>query len=78
MANLIYGTKEYKEHQLKVAEQTRMLISEGLAALLAQGKVKCEELIIYADVLADAESKIGYLQEEVNKFIKEETKNERE
>lgn len=58
-----YGSEGYYEQQVQLAVLKENLLREATAARLAKGEIKPEELAIYGEVLAEAESSVVYATE---------------
>lgn len=58
-----YGSEGYYEQQVQLAILKENLLREATAARLAKGEIKPEELVLYGEVLAQAESSITYAME---------------
>lgn len=58
-----YGSEGYYEQQVQLAILKENLLREATAARLAKGEIKPEELALYGEVLAQAESSITYAME---------------
>lgn len=55
-----YGSEGYYEQQVQLAILKENLLREATAARLAKGEIKPDELALYGEVLAQAESSITY------------------
>ena len=58
-----YGSEGYYEQQVQLAILKKNLLREATAARLAKGEIKPDELALYGEVLAQAESRITYAME---------------
>ncbi len=58
-----YGSEGYYEQQVQLAILKENLLREATAARLAKGEIKPDELALYGEVLAQAESSITYAME---------------
>lgn len=67
MAKETYGSVQYYEDRMNVAELTVELVKEALASRLQSGKVTADELRMYADVLDNAEGAAKYERGEYDK-----------
>lgn len=58
-----YGSEGYYEQQVQLATLKENLLREATAARLAKGEIKPDELALYGEVLAEAESSVVYATE---------------
>lgn len=58
-----YGSEGYYGQQVQLAILKENLLREATAARLAKGEIKPDELALYREVLAEAESSVVYATE---------------
>ncbi len=73
-----YGSEGYYEQQVQLAILKENLLREATAARLAKGEIKPEELVLYGEVLAQAESSATYAVEKKEEHEAEEYAKQRD
>ena len=68
MKDFIYGTKDYLENKVTLAETKHSLLNEAVAARLAKCEIKAADFGLYAELLKDAENSIDYAKKELDKL----------
>lgn len=69
----VWGSQEYYEHEVKLANTRLAMVKGWLAEMLTRGEVIVEDLETYTEVLSDAQRKADAANADLENYLNEHT-----